>query len=98
MANSNARILVMGPQTVTWLQIFGEVASNLPKRNFTGLSRHYASKASALIARKLNVSRHYTTRCTSALTYDFSVKNLKTLRFSNDYITVLRNNEKIKQT
>lgn len=56
LANSNARVLVMGPQTNTWLQIFGEVATKLPKQNFTGLSGHYASKALALIARKLKVN------------------------------------------
>ncbi|XP_060843487.1 uncharacterized protein LOC132923475 [Rhopalosiphum padi] len=56
LANLNARIVVMGPWSNTWLQIFAEVATRLRKCNFTGLSRHHVSKALGLIARKLDVS------------------------------------------
>ncbi|XP_025193944.1 uncharacterized protein LOC112593655 [Melanaphis sacchari] len=54
LANPNARIVVMGPWSNTWLQIFAEVATRLNKCNFTGLSRHHVSKALGLIARKLD--------------------------------------------
>ncbi|VVC29137.1 Lactate dehydrogenase/glycoside hydrolase, family 4, C-terminal [Cinara cedri] len=54
LARRDARVLMIGPKSSTWLQIFAEVAIHLPAHNFTGLSRHYVSKALALIARKLN--------------------------------------------
>ncbi|CAH1721736.1 unnamed protein product [Aphis gossypii] len=54
LANPNARIVVMGQWSNTWLQIFAEVATRLDKCNFTGLSRHHVSKALGLIARKLD--------------------------------------------
>ncbi|XP_022179951.1 uncharacterized protein LOC111040365 [Myzus persicae] len=57
LANSDARIVMMGPWSNTWLQIFAEVATRLNKLNFTGLSRHHVSKALGLISRKLDVSR-----------------------------------------
>jgi hypothetical protein len=55
LAGPRARVLVMGPRSSTWLQIFAEVATNLSAHNFTGLSRHYANEARELIARKLDV-------------------------------------------
>ncbi|XP_050057200.1 malate dehydrogenase-like isoform X2 [Aphis gossypii] len=54
LANPNARIVVMGQWSNTWLQIFAEVVTRLDKCNFTGLSRHHVSKALGLIARKLD--------------------------------------------
>ncbi|XP_015367358.1 PREDICTED: malate dehydrogenase-like [Diuraphis noxia] len=41
LANPDARVVVMGPWSNTWLQIFAEVATRLRKCNFTGLSRHH---------------------------------------------------------
>ncbi|KAL4113621.1 hypothetical protein QTP88_017214 [Uroleucon formosanum] len=58
LANPDARIVVMGPRSNTWLQIFAEVATRLHKCNFTGLSRHHVSKALGLIARKLDCEVH----------------------------------------
>ncbi|KAL5239951.1 hypothetical protein ACI65C_007361 [Semiaphis heraclei] len=58
LANPDARVVVMGPWSNTWLQIFAEVATRLRKCNFTGLSRHHVSKALGLIARKLDCEVH----------------------------------------